>query len=143
MPYFAKVNNGVVQSVIVADADYISTLDGEYIEAFDDGRRGCYPGPGHTYDDNTDSFRAPTTVNGIPQLISRGQGRRQLKSEGLLGVVEGNIQSLPVDDELRMAYEDAGTWDRQSPALNNMLKMLGKDDAAADAFFISASTIKL
>ena len=82
-------------------------------------------------------------VGGIPQVISRGQGRRQLKIDNLLAIVEGYIASLPSDDDVRMAYEDANDWYRTSPSVVGMMQMLGKSDADIDQMFISASQIVL
>lgn len=79
----------------------------------------------------------------VPQSVSKAQGRFQLKAEGLLSAVESFIYSLPVDADIRMAYESAGTWDRSSPSVIGMLQMLNKDDTDADTFFINAFKIKL
>lgn len=81
---------------------------------------------------------APPTVNGVPQVISKKQGRAQLKAEGLLAAVESYIASLPPDDDTRMAYEDSGTWVRTDPNVLGMMALLKKTDADADAFFVAA-----
>lgn len=81
---------------------------------------------------------APPTVNGVPQSITKKQGRAQLKAEGLLAAVEGYIASLPADDDTRMAYEDAGVWVRTDPSVLGMMALLKKSDADADAFFVAA-----
>ena len=81
---------------------------------------------------------APPTVNGVPQSITKKQGRAQLKAEGLLTAVEGYIASLPADDDTRMAYEDAGVWVRTDPSVLGMMALLKKSDADADAFFVAA-----
>jgi len=78
-------------------------------------------------------------IAGIPQEISKKQGRAQLKLEGLLDAVEGYILSLPRDDDTRMAYEDAATWVRTDPTVLGMMRMLGKTDLEADAFFLAAA----
>lgn len=46
-------------------------------------------------------------------------------------------------DPVAIAYRRATAWARTSPSFTCMLQMLGKTDAQADAFFISASQIKL
>ena len=81
---------------------------------------------------------APPTVNGVPQSITKKQGRAQLKAEGLLTAVEGYIASPPADDDTRMAYEDAGVWVRTDPSVLGMMALLKKSDADADAFFVAA-----
>ena len=80
----------------------------------------------------------PAVVNGVPQSITKKQGRAQLKAEGLLTAVEGYIASLPSDDDTRMSYEDAGTWVRTDPSVLGMMALLKKSDADADAFFVAA-----
>ena len=82
-----------------------------------------------------------TSVTGIPQVISKRQGRAQLKAESMLSAVEGYMASLPVDDTTRMAYEDASEWQRTDPNVVAMMSMLGKNDADADAFFVAAALL--
>lgn len=76
MSHFAKVENGIVTQVIVAEKDFIATLDGQWIQTSyntrggvhygidgqpDDGiaLRGNYAGIGYTYDKEHDLFYAP------------------------------------------------------------------------------------
>ena len=83
----------------------------------------------------------PEAVDGVPQVISKRQGRAQLKAEGMLAAVEGFIASLPADNDVRMAYEDASEWNRQDENVLGMMEMLGKTGADADAFFVAASKL--
>lgn len=83
------------------------------------------------------------TVDGVPQSITPAQGEAQLQIEGLLEMVLGYIARLPQTDPMSIAYRRALSWDRQSPSLIAMLGMLGKDAAAADAFFTAAAQIRL
>lgn len=85
----------------------------------------------------------PPTVDGVPTRITPAQGEEQLRRDGLLETVLGYIGSLPVTDPMSIAYRRAQWWERSSPSLQGMLKMLGKDDAAADAFFVTAAQIRL
>lgn len=69
MAHFAKVVDGVVAEVIVADQSYVDTLDGEWVQTsyntygnqHPQGRplRGNYAGLGYTYDAENDVFYAP------------------------------------------------------------------------------------
>jgi len=74
MSHFAKVNNGIVQQVIVAEADFfdtfVDTTPGEWIQTSYNtigGQhtqggtplRGNYAGVGYTYDRTNDVFYAP------------------------------------------------------------------------------------
>lgn len=61
MSHYAKVLDGKVVQVKVADADYMSsfvdTSPGEWIETFEDGsQRGNYAGVGMIYDRENDVF---------------------------------------------------------------------------------------
>ena len=82
-----------------------------------------------------------TSVNGVPQAITKRQGRAQLKLDGLLTATEAYIFSLPSDDTLRMSYEDSSEWQRNNPGIIAMLGMLGKTSDDADTFFIAASSL--
>lgn len=73
MAHYAKVNNGIVEQVIVAEADFFDTFvdssPGQWIQTsynthanqHPEGRplRGNYAGVGHTYDATNDVFYEP------------------------------------------------------------------------------------
>jgi len=69
MSHFAKINNGIVTEVIVAEQDYIDSLDGTWLQTsyntqgnqHPEGRplRGNYAGIGYTYNATNDVFYAP------------------------------------------------------------------------------------
>jgi hypothetical protein len=77
MSHYAKVENGIVTEVIVADAYFITTLPGQYIQTSYNTRggvhyspetgepdggmpvRGNYAGVGYTYDAKNDVFYSP------------------------------------------------------------------------------------
>lgn len=65
MGYFAKVENSVVTNVIVADQDFINTLEDKelWVETVMDYGpnvlRKNYAGVGYTYDSTRDAFIAP------------------------------------------------------------------------------------
>jgi hypothetical protein len=60
MSHFAKVNNGIVETVIVADQDFfntfIDTSPGDWIETFTDNG---FAGIGHSYDLTKNVFIPP------------------------------------------------------------------------------------
>lgn len=60
MKYFANLENNIVQKVIVAEQDFIDTLDGVWVET---DRNGVSPknfaGIGYTYDEERNAFIAP------------------------------------------------------------------------------------
>jgi len=55
--YFAKIENGIVTNVIVADKSFIDTQPGIWLETKYDGSiRANFAGVGYSYDSNTDRF---------------------------------------------------------------------------------------
>lgn len=70
MGHFAKVNNGVVEQVIVAEQNYIDTLNGQWIQTSYNTYGGVhknggtplrknFAGIGYTYDAQRDAFIPP------------------------------------------------------------------------------------
>ena len=64
MAYYAKVNNGIVDKVIVADASFFDTFiddrPGTWIQTYRDGSiHKNYAGEGYTYDSTRDAFIPP------------------------------------------------------------------------------------
>lgn len=70
MAHFAKVENGIVTQVIVAEQDYIDTLQGTWLQTSYNTRGGIhsaggtplrknYAAPGYTYDQQRDAFIPP------------------------------------------------------------------------------------
>jgi len=70
MSHYAKVVNGIVTEVIVAEQDHINTLEGQWVQTSYNTHgnqhtnggtplRGNYAGIGHTYDVTNDVFYAP------------------------------------------------------------------------------------
>jgi hypothetical protein len=70
MAHYAKVENGVVTEVIVAEQDFVNTLNGTWVQtsyntyggAHTDGGtplRKNYAGIGYTYDSTRDAFIPP------------------------------------------------------------------------------------
>jgi hypothetical protein len=69
MSHFAKIENGIVTQVIVAEQDFIDKIDGEWVQTsynthggqHPEGRplRMNYAGIGYTYDSERDAFIPP------------------------------------------------------------------------------------
>lgn len=69
MSHFAKIENGMVTQVIVAEQDFIDTIEGEWVQTsyntyggqHPEGRplRINYAGIGYTYDPERDAFIPP------------------------------------------------------------------------------------
>ena len=69
MAHYAKVNEGIVETIVVAEADYIGTLEGTWIQTSYNTIRGIhtngdtplrynYAGIGNVYDTELDVFRS-------------------------------------------------------------------------------------
>ena len=57
MSHFAKIENGIVTEVIVAEQEYIDTLDGQWVQtSYNSTIRKNFAGIGFTYDANNDAF---------------------------------------------------------------------------------------
>ena len=73
MSHFAKIQNGLVTEVIVAEQDFIDTLSGQWVQnsynthgnQHPEGRplRKNFAGIGYTYDKDLDAFIAPKPFN--------------------------------------------------------------------------------
>jgi|TARA_B110000263_G_C15302538_1_gene508730 hypothetical protein len=60
MSYFAKVVDGIVTEVLVAEQDFIDTQEGTWVQTYYDGStRKNYAGTGFTYDSTKDAFIPP------------------------------------------------------------------------------------
>jgi hypothetical protein len=69
MSHFAKIENGIVTEVIVAEQDYINTLSDQWVQTSYNTHGGQHPenkplrgnfaGIGYTYDSQHDVFYAP------------------------------------------------------------------------------------
>lgn len=58
--YFAKIENGTVTNVIVADQAYADSLSGEWVQTWVSGSsRHNYAGVGYIYNKSTDAFYEP------------------------------------------------------------------------------------
>lgn len=76
MSHFAKIENNIVTNVIVAEQEFINTLDGVWIQTSYNTRGGIhlnggtplrknYAGIGDTYDSERDAFIAPNPASWI------------------------------------------------------------------------------
>ena len=74
MSHFAKIENNIVTEVIVAEQDFIDTLDGTWVQTSYNTRGGVhllggtplrknYAGIGDTYDADRDAFISPQPFN--------------------------------------------------------------------------------
>jgi hypothetical protein len=69
MAHYAKIENAVVQQVIVADEEFVRQLDGQWVQTSFNTHGGTHPegrplrknfaGIGYTYDSDRDAFIPP------------------------------------------------------------------------------------
>jgi len=65
MTYYALIVNDIVERVVVSSIDNLPP--GEWIECSIDGTmRGCYPGPGFSYNRTLDEFQSNETPSVDP-----------------------------------------------------------------------------
>lgn len=73
--------------------------------------------------------------------VTRLQALLALEAGGYLATVDAYMATLVRGDSSRLAWENAQVFERTSPIVSAMGAMLGLDDAALDALFITASNI--
>lgn len=78
----------------------------------------------------------------VPQSVTRFQARAALSRAGLFTTVNSAMVAFPIDDERRLAWEDAQEFRRTSPTMLQMAAALGLNDAALDALFTTAAGIE-
>lgn len=94
------------------------------------------PGPGYTFD-GTDWVAPPVYV---PQQVTRFQALAALYGAGLLTTVESAVANSG-DPLLKLAYDNALAFERQSPMVLGLASALGMTDAQLDALLTTASQI--
>jgi len=78
----------------------------------------------------------------VPSTVSRFQARAALVQSGWFTMMDDFMATLDKQDINRMAWEDASSFNRDSPTLLAMAQMLGLSDSALDSLFILADSIK-
>lgn len=78
----------------------------------------------------------------VPSTVSRFQARAALVQSGWFTMMDNFMATLDKQDIRRMAWEDASSFNRDSPTLLAMAQMLGLSDSALDSLFILADSIK-
>ena len=74
MSHFAKIENGIVTQVIVADQAFVDTLPGVWVEtSYDGSNRKNYAGIGFYYDAIRDAFIPP--IPGPDYILNEETGQ--------------------------------------------------------------------
>ena len=78
----------------------------------------------------------------VPQQVTRFQARAALYQAGLLDQVEAAISAPGTDKMLKLAWQDAQAFKRDSQFVSGMAQTLGLTAQQLDNLFISASQIE-
>lgn len=78
----------------------------------------------------------------VPEEVTRFQARAALHLSGRLSTVESVMANEQTPMLTRLAWADALTFKRHSPALTGMAQMFGWSDAELDDLFRLAQTIE-
>jgi hypothetical protein len=134
MSYYYKTENGVVQSVIVADADVIDAgvLGTGWVQA---------PGDTHPvigYAPTADGFTPP-----IPTAVTMRQARLALLAAGLLPSVDTTIAALPEPQKsaAKIEWEYSQEVQRHNGFVSVLAPALGLSDEQIDALFVAAGAL--
>lgn len=119
---YAKIENGVVSNIIVAEPDVVSAMDGEWVDA-----TGGWMGA--AYIDG--QFRQP-----IPSSVSPRQIRQALTAAGLRAGVEAAVATG--DQDLKDWWEFATAFERGHPMVIGMSTGLGVTEQQLDELFVVA-----
>lgn len=77
-----------------------------------------------------------------PQEVTRFQARAALYQAGLLDQVEASIAAPDTDMMLKLAWQDAQTFKRNSQFVSGMALKLGLSEQQIDSLFVAASQIE-
>lgn len=83
----------------------------------------------------------PPQPEPIPQSISRFQARAALLQTGFLADVQAYMDDPATDPFVRIAWQDAQVFKRQSPTVLSLQPLLGLTDEQLDDLFRFAATI--
>lgn len=73
--------------------------------------------------------------------VSPLQARRALKTLGLLAGVQAMVAAAPEDDDIRLAWDWALAWERDSPFIDSLGAALGLTSQQIDDLFALAATL--
>lgn len=73
--------------------------------------------------------------------VSPLQARKALKASGMLAAVQAMVAAAPEDDDIRLAWDWALTWERDSPFIDSLGAALGLTSQQIDDLFALAATM--
>jgi hypothetical protein len=96
-------------------------------------------GPGWAFDGQT--WTPPTPISTVPQQVTRFQGLAALHLAGHLDSIEAYM-ALPGTARItKLAWENALTFDRDSPTVASLAALLSLTPQDIDALFVAAKEI--
>lgn len=87
------------------------------------------------------SAQPNSVVDGVPQELTPYQARKALKAAGYLTQVMSMINTLPEDDDVRLAWEWAVVWHRNSDFIAQFADALGLSSAQVDGLFVTGKQV--
>jgi hypothetical protein len=132
---YAKVENSKVVNVIVADVNYIATLEGEYVES-------DTANVGDTFTNGI--FTKTTPKQPVPESVAMWQARDFLIANNLLDNVLATIDAIPdpvAKKRAQSKFEFSSTVRRDDPLLNYVCTSAGFSSEDVDQWFIEANSI--
>lgn len=89
-----------------------------------------------------ESIRAEGAALRKPKSVTRYQAMIALKRAGLLGGVRQLINDPQTDEEITLAWENANTFERDSPFIQALAPALNLTEEDVDNLFAAAIQIK-
>lgn len=85
---------------------------------------------------------AQAARDAVPASVSRFQARAALAMAGYFDGIEARMSAPETPVVMRLAWQDATTFDRDSATVAALAGVLGLDSAALDALFVTAAGIR-
>lgn len=130
MARMAVIKDGVVVNVVEAGPGF--SLPGHILI------ESSVAGPGDSFDSNTGVFSRPVVVRPVPDEVTDLQARLALGAAGLLDELEAIVAGASV--EIKIWFDRALVWRRDSPMIAALAPQLGLSDAAIDDLFRAAAS---
>ena len=128
MNRYAQIINGVAVNIIEA----ANPPGGNWVPC-------TTQGPGWLFDGQT--WTPPTPASTVPQQVTRFQGLAALHLAGHLDAIEAHM-ALPGTARItKLAWENALTFDRDSPTVASLAALLSLTPQDVDALFVTAKGI--
>lgn len=124
------------EGIVIRDADgvVVSPTHDDTTEDFQNWKTWCESG-------NSAAIVPTRGLGEIPQSVTRRQMLIALNRMGLKTVIENLIEASG-EDELKIDYYEAQTFERDNPALAAMAEMLNKSVTDIDRIFVLAASVK-